>query len=262
MMALYEMGQVQEAGQLFEQLNRQGQDPAGTLSRWASLLVRDKEWTTLGDLFMQKGMQSPDLLPMISEFCLQIGIKEDPRGRETAQECLAYLVANHPNHPGLYLSLGRLHHYWEQYKSAEQMYRKILSFDALVEDSVQAIAMNNLAWILANEFNNLMEALQLANKGLAIQPENADLLDTRGEIFYKMGEYEKAREDLEKSLRLYPAQSARRAPSGYRLIKTLAKLGKNKDALEMYKQVEQWNQQYQALTNDQIMDLNTIIKGL
>lgn len=262
MMALYTKGQVQEAEQLYEKLNREGLDPVGTMSRWAQLLIRDKEWNALDELFRQKAMESPELLAVAGEYCLQIGMEEDPRGREMVHECLLFLIANRPDQADLYLSLGRLYHFWEQYKSAVQIYRKILDLDVSTKDSTKVIAMNNLAWILSHEYQNYREALQIADRALEIEPENADLLDTRGEILFMTGDYEKAKKDLEKSIRLYPSNSPKRAGSGYRLVKTLIKMGENTEAVELYKQVEQWNQANQTLSKDQINELHLLLKSL
>lgn len=261
MMVLYEKGEIQQTKQLFEKLEMEGKDPSGTLSRWVHLLIRDKKWSDLGDLCKRKGMDSPDLLPLIAEVCLQIGMEEDPDGREIAQASLSYLITNHPNNPNLYLSLGRLYHYWQQYTPAEQTYRKILTLDVPVENSVRVIAMNNLAWILFHESQDLEEALQMANKGLTIQPDNADLLDTRGEIYLITGRYENAKKDLEHSLKIYPPNSSKRVGSGYRLAKTLIKLGKNNDAAELFRQVEQWNRRHSVLSAEQLNEVQTFIKN-
>lgn len=260
MMTLYEKGKTQEARQLFEKLEINGKDPTGTLSRWVYLLVRDKKWSVLSNLFRQKGIDSPELIPLMAEFCLQVGMGEDPEGRELAQRSLSFLITNHPDNPNLYLSLGRLYHYWEQYTLAEQAYRKILTLDVPVEDSIRVVVMNNLAWILAHEDRDLEEALQMANQGLSIRPDNADLLDTRGEIYLMQGDYERAKEDLERSLESYPPNSSKRVGSGYRLAKTLVKLGKNTDAAELVRKVEQWNRRHSVLSAEQLMELQTFDK--
>jgi tetratricopeptide (TPR) repeat protein len=191
MMALYKKGKIQEAGQLYEKMDREGRDPAGTLRRWAQLLAEDKKWKALGDLFREK--DSPELLGMIADNCLRIGLEDESGGREMAAECLSFLIAEHPDQPALYLSLGRLYHYWKQYPSAEQIYRKILTLENPTDHSTKVIALNNLAWILSHESKNYQEALQMTAQGLAIQPDHADLLDTRGEIYFMTGEYEISR---------------------------------------------------------------------
>jgi tetratricopeptide (TPR) repeat protein len=260
MMALYKKGQIQEARRLYEKMDREGRDPAGTLVRWAQLLVEAQEWKALNDLFKQKGRETSELLGTISDYCLRIGLEEEAGGREMAADCLSFLIAEHPDQPALYLSLGRLYHYWKQYPSAEMIYRKILALDNPADQSIKVIALNNLAWILAHEFSNFGEALQMADSGLAIQPDHPDLLDTRGEIYFMTGEYEKARKDLEKSIQLCPVNSPKRVESGCRLVKTLIRLQKIQEAKEVYKQIERWNQTHMTLSNEQLNELQDLLK--
>lgn len=261
MMGLYKKGQIQEARQLYEKMDQEGADPAGALRCWAQILIEKKDWEALSETFRQKGKESPFLLGMIADYCLRIGLEEDDDGREMATECLSSLIEDNPE-PTLYLSLGRLYHYWKQYPSAEQIYRKILTQDNNADRPTRAAAMNNLAWILSHVSQNYSEAIHLATDGLRIQPEYADLWDTRGEIYLMTGEYEKAKNDLEKAIRLLPAESSQRIESGYRLVKTLVKLKKIKEAEELYKQMEQWNQTHMTLTNEQINELQEILKPL
>ena len=56
--------------------------------------------------------------------------------------------------------------------------------------------VNNLAWIMCEHEGQYEEALELAQQGLKVSPEYADLIDTRGVIYYRSGEYQKAVEDF------------------------------------------------------------------
>lgn len=61
--------------------------------------------------------------------------------------------------------------------------------------------MNNLAWSIAySEMPPLETALELANKALEMQPNRAEILDTRGHILAKMGKYKEAIADLERAI--------------------------------------------------------------
>jgi tetratricopeptide (TPR) repeat protein len=104
------------------------------------------------------------------------------------------------------------------------------------EDTVAAtndapVVANNLAMIYANEGNNLDQALQLAQAAKQRLPENADVDDTLGWIYYKKGLA---------NLAIGPLESAiKRAPDNaeilYHLGLTYASLGdkaKARTALE------------------------------
>ncbi len=61
--------------------------------------------------------------------------------------------------------------------------------------------MNNLAWAIAHaETPRFDAALELANKGLALQPDRVEILDTRAHILAKMGRHQEAISDLERAI--------------------------------------------------------------
>jgi len=60
------------------------------------------------------------------------------------------------------------------------------------ENPRHAASYNDLAWIYAEEGENLDEALHLINRALEIDPGRFQMLDTKAEILYKMGRIEEA----------------------------------------------------------------------
>ena len=104
--------------------------------------------------------------------------------------------------------------------------------------------INNLAWIICEDEGKPREALELAQRGLKISPDYIDLIDTRGFIYYQMGEFDKAVEDFTTCIRLYPTGTPVAIGSHFRLAKTFDKLGQNDKAVELLKQALEL---YQAL---------------
>jgi len=76
----------------------------------------------------------------------------------------------------------------------------------ILQNNNDAIGLNDYAYIISernnSSLNELNYALELAERAIAMEPDNAAFLDTIGWIYYKMGTYEKAREYLEKSLKI------------------------------------------------------------
>jgi len=69
----------------------------------------------------------------------------------------------------------------------------------------EASTLNNLAYHNAVTGTQLPEGLAMVNAALRMEPSGAPFyLDTRGWIFYRMGEFEKAERDVVASLRLTP----------------------------------------------------------
>ena len=63
---------------------------------------------------------------------------------------------------------------------------------------------NDLAWLYSQENSRLDQALELINKALALEPDHYAFLDTKAEIFFKMGRVEDAIAVEEALTRKYP----------------------------------------------------------
>ncbi|MEI6691279.1 MAG: tetratricopeptide repeat protein [Chlorobium sp.] len=70
----------------------------------------------------------------------------------------------------------------------------------LQTDSKNYLMMNNLAYVLSVQEKELIRAKDLALKAVTAEPDNASYLDTLGWVLFKLKEYEKARDILEKAL--------------------------------------------------------------
>ncbi|MCA9075420.1 MAG: tetratricopeptide repeat protein [Planctomycetaceae bacterium] len=64
-----------------------------------------------------------------------------------------------------------------------------------------AVTLNNVAFVLAHMPDpDLPRALEMSNQAVRLAPNNASFLETRGQIYTRMGEYSKAITDLEKAI--------------------------------------------------------------
>jgi tetratricopeptide (TPR) repeat protein len=71
-------------------------------------------------------------------------------------------------------------HSQQKLPEAKKRYEKIMDLDPTA-----AVAANNLAWIYAEEGDRLDDALRLAQQAAARLPDNAEVQDTIGWIYYK-----------------------------------------------------------------------------
>ncbi len=98
--------------------------------------------------------------------------------------------------------------------------------DLLKQSPDNATALNNLGYFLLEHSNRPQEALKLIEQAVSIEPINARFLDSLGWAQFKLGNTEKAKESLEKSL-VY----SRRNPTAYEhLGDVLQKLGRVAEA--------------------------------
>jgi tetratricopeptide (TPR) repeat protein len=114
-------------------------------------------------------------------------------------------------------------HMAEQYEKAAEAYRQLLE---LSPDN--ALAMNNLAYVLTENLDQPEEAVEMAQRAIELQPDNALVLDTLGWALFKTGRNDGARAALENSVK-----QQRSASNCMHLAEVLLKLELRPEAIEM-----------------------------
>ncbi len=75
---------------------------------------------------------------------------------------------------------------------------------ALEQEIDDAGMLNSLAWFSATHDQFLPEALRAAQRAVELEPENSNILDTLAEVYYRLGQREKAIEVGRRALELAP----------------------------------------------------------
>jgi len=83
--------------------------------------------------------------------------------------------------------LGSIYETQKNIPKAMENYRQALKID-----SKAAVAANNLAWQLAETRGNLDEALNLARTAREVMPTSINVADTLGWVYYRRGAYQTA----------------------------------------------------------------------
>ncbi len=201
---LMRLGQFQDAQVVLETAKQQyGNSDVKWDTLIATLLVN------FHDLLAAKGEQIPRLLETLSE-----ALTKDPNHNAALTRLMAYSRAKvegdidlkkilakaiaEGDAPGMsHLAMGNLCMLRGEEREARFHYRRALE----LQDQSPVI-MNNMAWVLAHqEPPELEQALILANSAVEKRPEDPNLLDTRGTIYLKQGEWKLALNDLEKALK-------------------------------------------------------------
>ena len=86
---------------------------------------------------------------------------------------------------------------------AEKAYTATLAIDGQA-----AVAANNLAWLYVDSNRNLDQALQLAQTAVAALPDEPNVNDTLGWIYYKKDMYPQALDALRHSVDKDPANAS------------------------------------------------------
>jgi tetratricopeptide (TPR) repeat protein len=137
------------------------------------------------------------------------------------------------------------------------LYQKVLQLEP---DNL--IVINNLAWIMCEEQNKFQEALELAQRGLKIAPDYVDLIDTRGVVYYRLGEFDKAVEDFSKCIKLYPTETPASVASRFHLARAFAKLGQRDKAVEYLNRVLELDDRIGGLLTVDLAEAQRLLKQL
>lgn len=102
-----------------------------------------------------------------------------------------------PKNVDLLGTLGLIYDEHEMWQDCDSIYSAALKLD-----SVNALINNNYAYSLSKRNINLESALKMVTIALEKEPDNSSYLDTKGWVYFKMGDYIQARVYIEKSLKV------------------------------------------------------------
>lgn len=124
-----------------------------------------------------------------------------------------------PRNVNALLALGDLEYQRGDATAAQQAYRAVLALQPN-----QPVALNNLAWVLAEGGAELEQALAAARQAVAAQPTDANYRDTLAFVLKRLGRLEDARTEYRRSADLTAPASAPRARVLLRLAQVCAEL--------------------------------------
>ncbi len=232
-------------------------DPAPLLAS-AQLLKDDQLWSALHQKVMDWYQNHPEDSRTVAAVARDLSAAQDSQARKTAEDLLRMVLRNDPDSLEAMniLAILLLQIPGRSGESAE-LYQRLLK---LQPDNV--IAVNNLAWILSEDQGKYLEALELTQKGLQLAPDYVDLIDTRGVVYYRLGEYEKAVQDLTRCLGLYPGTTPASVGTRFHLARALAKNRQKDRAIEQLNQALDLEKRIGGLSAADRADAQRLLKEL
>jgi len=156
--------------------------------------VGEKRWSEAGKRFAEAArVLGPVVRPRIAELYREGG-KPD-----LGLQILRNWVRDEPESSQARYQLGAYLYLLEETEEAEQEMRQALHFEP-----DHAAALNFLGYSLAEQEQQLDEALELIQRALEIDEWNGAFLDSLGWVYYQRGEFEQARDPLERAARELP----------------------------------------------------------
>jgi len=118
---------------------------------------------------------------------------------EEAERLLEAGLELYPEHVSLRYSLALL------LQERGEMHRSVRVLEELVEDHPDnPVLLNALGYLLTDQFDRHDEARGYIQKALAMEPDNAAIIDSMGWVLFKLGDYEAAFDYLDRAYRLEP----------------------------------------------------------
>jgi tetratricopeptide (TPR) repeat protein len=230
--ALHRAGKTTEAQQQFNAVQQSDPNDPSVLLAQMQLLMEQNLWEQVRQALEQWSRNHPkDVGTMVAAASL-LSRSQEAQAHKTAEEMLGKAAAANPDSAAPARTLAVLLQSVNRPVEAAEWYAKVLAIEPN-----DVIAMNNLAWILCEEKKDYQKALALADKGLKIAPNYVDLIDTRGMVYYRMGEFAKAAKDFTTAISFYYETHPSVVTSRFHLARALAKLGEKDKATEQLKKV-------------------------
>ena len=113
--------------------------------------------------------------------------------------------------------LGNVYYERKNYERAEEYYKKALELNPLDDSS-----LNNLAWIYAIQGIHLREGIRLSRRSLRLRPHTPSYMDTLAELYYQMGNTERAIFIIRQAIALNPDNPEIRAHLHRQLAKFIS----------------------------------------
>jgi tetratricopeptide (TPR) repeat protein len=102
------------------------------------------------------------------------------------------------DHAYIDLQRATIYDHDKQYDKAEAEYRKALAVDPT--SGIYPTVLNDYGYMLADRGINLSEALKMIQKAVELDPQNGAFLDSLGWVYFKLGQYGPAEENLHKAI--------------------------------------------------------------
>lgn len=255
--ALHRAGRKADAGQEFDSLCKSAPEDPTPLLTQARLLKEDRQWEQLSRLVCDWYRDHLNDTYTPTAVAADLTASQNTQAQKAAENILTLVLEYDSNCSEAMSALAVLLQITGRNAESAALYRRIL---AVQSDNV--VAINNLAWILCQEYGKCEEALELAQRGLEVKPRYIDLIDTRGVTYYKLGHYQKAIDDFTTCLEMYPQGTSSAVASYLHLAKALAMVGQNHEAMENVRRALKLNAEYGGLSPTDVAEAQSLLDKL
>jgi tetratricopeptide (TPR) repeat protein len=255
--ALHKNNNKLEAQEIFNSLYHSEQDDPAPLLAQAQLLKDDQLWDQLIRMVLNWYQNHPKDTRTPIAIAGSLAATENSEAKRISEDILRTILKNNSDCIEAMSALAMLLQTSGRSEESATLYQQVL---AIQPDNV--IAINNLAWILCEEHSKYQQALELVQRGLKIAPDYIDLIDTRGVVYYKLGQYDKAIQDFSRCLEIYPDGTPAATASYLHIGRALAGLKQKDEAIENLKKTLELNTKTGGLSAADYADAQRLLEEL
>jgi tetratricopeptide (TPR) repeat protein len=158
----------------------------------AKVYIAQKNWTQ-AEAALQNAIQLDANFTAAYNLLVAVDLAQNKLPQAISQ--LEAALQKNPDNSRALVVIGMIYEQMKDFAKARDAYEKVLT---TTPDAVPAL--NNLAYLYAERFNQLDKAYELAQKARTLQPTNGAIADTFGWIVYKRGDYRQALQVLQESV--------------------------------------------------------------
>jgi len=255
--ATYKSGKVSEANEVLKSLSDSAPDDPGPLLVELGLLKDDGLWDKLSQKAIDWCLAHPNDVQATVRIADVLASMKNDKAIKTAENLLRDTISREPNLAAAYMKLGMLLQTTGRFEEAVKIYQRQLELEP-----ENVIVINNLAWLLCEELSKYNEALALTERGLTLDPDYADLIDTRGMAYYRLGKPDKAVEDFRHCVFLYSKRTPSLVNTYFHLGRALMQLGQKAEAKGQLSKAIELNNEIKALSPEDSAEAKKLIESL
>ena len=255
--AMYKSGQKDQAMKKLDSLIIEQEIDYSAIIFQARLLSEDQRWDVLLQKLTKWYKAVPDGDNMMIVVAKKMSESANPVAKKSAYDIIYLVLKKNPHNTEALQVLAMIMLIENKSSESKAVYQQILEIEP---ENLPVI--NNLAWILCEHENRLQEALKLANRGLKIDPDFIDLIDTRGVICFRLGLFDKAAKDFKKCISMYSPSAPAIVGSYFHLGRTLAQLGEKNEAGINLKKALELNQRIGGMSDPDVNEAQRLCEKL
>jgi tetratricopeptide (TPR) repeat protein len=235
-----------------EQLNCNSLTVIHARLMWLVAQKRFDEMEDISSVYLSAKEQSPKSLEAAATVLASL---DSMKLKQEAVKLFRQAVNLHPTSLSARLGLASSLYQTGDTQQAKQAYQEVLDE---YPDNIQAL--NDLAWLLQEHDQSYDAALELANRGLILSPDEMHLLDTRGTILENMKQLDDARKDFARLVQLTPPDSRQKANALFRLGRICARLNDLNQAKQLLNDALEIDGKINVFTPDERSEIMKILR--